>query len=458
MKLDLTRIHSIYFLGIGGIGMSAQARYFRNRGIQVAGYDKNKTSLTDLLTGEGVPVHFTENIGMIPSDPDLVIYTPAIPPDNTEFVYLMEKGYPMLKRSEVLGELTKDIYTIAVAGTHGKTTITSMITHILKTAGIRVTSFIGGISRNYGSNLVDDPNPEIMIVEADEYDRSFLSLRPDIIIISAMDADHLDVYGSQDQMIASYKEFAAQVRENGHLVINHAIRNHFPLNITCSTVSASCPEASFFASGIRLTGGKQFLDIHLPDKQYANLQVGVPGRFNVENAVTAVAAASLAGIQEKDIRHSLATFRGVERRFDCRVISDAVVYIDDYAHHPREISACIQAARDLFPGKKITGIFQPHLYTRTRDLAGDFAISLSQLDELILLEIYSAREKPIKGISSEMLLQRIQLKHKCLCSLDELLQVLSHQQIEVLLSLGAGDIGERVSSIEKWMKETYEVR
>ncbi len=456
--MDLTRIHSIYFLGIGGIGMSAQARYFHHLGVRVSGYDKTRTSLTDQLAAEGIPVHFQENTDMIPADPDLVIYTPAIPADNLEFVYLKDKGYPMLKRSEVLGELTRDHFTIAVAGTHGKTTITSMVTHILKTAGIRVTSFIGGISRNYRSNLVDDPDPGMMIVEADEYDRSFLSLTPDIIIVSAMDADHLDVYGSPDQMISSYREFVSNVRENGHLVINHSIREHFPSQANVWTVSASSPEASFFASDIRYAGGKQFLDIHMPGKHYQHLQVGVPGRFNVENAVTAVAAATLSGMDEIAVRRSLASFAGVERRFDFRLMTDPLVYIDDYAHHPREISACIQAARELFPDRKITGIFQPHLYTRTRDFAEDFAESLSQLDEVILLEIYPAREKPIKGVSSHMLLDRIHLKDKCLCqSDDDLAKELSDRHIEVLLSLGAGDIGEKVKSIEKILKENYEI-
>jgi len=455
--VDLASIHNIYFLGIGGIGMSAQARYFRNRGKQVAGYDKNKSSLTDLLVQEGIPVHFEQDVSRIPFVPDLVIYTPAIPPDNSEFVYLKDKGFPMMKRAEVLGELTKNNFTIAVSGTHGKTTITAMVTHILKTAEIRVTSFIGGISRNYGSNLVDDRNPEIMVVEADEYDRSFLSLTPDILIVSAMDADHLDVYGSSDQMVASYLEFSSKVRKNGYLVVNSSIQDHFPSRHNTWTVSVSPSKASVFASNIRYSGGKQYLDIHLPDKPYADLQMGVPGRFNVENAATAVAATTLAGMDESVIRQALASFAGVERRFDFRVMTDPVVYIDDYAHHPREISACIQAVRELYPERKITGIFQPHLYTRTRDFAEDFAKSLSQLDELILLGIYPAREKPIRGISSRMLLSMVQLKQKCLCRLDDLPEEISNRPIEVLLSLGAGDIGEKVKEIEKVLKEKYEV-
>lgn len=453
--MDLNKVHSIYFLGIGGIGMSAQARYFMHRGIRVAGYDRAGTSLIRQLVQEGIPIHDTEDISQLPPDIDLVIYTPAIPPDHMEFIFLKEKGYPMMKRAEVLGELTRGKFTVAVAGTHGKTTITSMITHILKTAGIRVNAFIGGISRNYGSNLVDDSDPDMMIVEADEFDRSFLHLSPDIAVISAMDADHLDVYGSHENMMESYKEFASRMKSGGYLVINHSIRNHFPQGERILTVSVSDPEADFMVTDACFTAGRQYLGIRLPDREFSTLQVGVPGRFNVENALTAIAAASLAGIDEATLRQALGSFAGVERRFDFRVVTDQVVYIDDYAHHPREITACINATRGLYPGRRITGIFQPHLFTRTRDFLTDFAHSLNLLDELILLDIYPAREKPIKGISSHKLLEMIDLKHKCICTKDDLKEELASRPLDILLSLGAGDIDQLVESIELELKTKY---
>ncbi|MDD5506880.1 MAG: UDP-N-acetylmuramate--L-alanine ligase [Bacteroidales bacterium] len=453
--MNLNTLHSIYFLGIGGIGMSAQARYFRHRGIRVAGYDRAGTPFIQQLMQEGIPIHDTEDISQLPSDIDLVIYTPAIPPDHREFVFLKEKGYPMMKRAEVLGELTRGKFTIAVAGTHGKTTITSMITHILKTASLRMNAFIGGISRNYGSNLVDDNDPDVMIVEADEFDRSFLHLSPNIAVISAMDADHLDVYGSHENMVASYKEFASRVKSGGHLVINHSIRDYFPQGERIRTVSVSAPEADVWATNARFVGGRQYLDIRFPDKRLSALHVGVPGRFNVENALTAVAASSLAGIGEQAFRQALGSFAGVERRFDFRVVTDQVVYIDDYAHHPREITACINAARDLYPGRRITGIFQPHLFSRTRDFLPDFALSLNLLDELILLDIYPAREKPIEGISSHKLLEMIDLKHKCTCTKDDLMEKLASRPLDILLSLGAGDIDQLVKPIELMLKKRY---
>jgi UDP-N-acetylmuramate--alanine ligase len=296
----------------------------------------------------------------------------------------------------------------------------------------------------------------MMVVEADEYDRSFLHLTPDIAVISAMDADHLDVYGSRDNMVDSYKEFASRVRSGGHLVINHSIREHFSQDQRTWSVSASSQEALCVATNARFAEGTQYLDVLLPDNRFRALQVGVPGRFNVENALTAVAAASLAGIGEDRIRQALGSFAGVERRFDFRIKTEKVVYIDDYAHHPREITACIGAARELYPGRRITGIFQPHLFTRTRDFLTDFAHSLNQLDELILLDIYPAREEPITGISSYKLLEMINLNNKCICTKDDLTEELASRPLDILLSLGAGDIDQLVEPIEHLLKTKYE--
>jgi UDP-N-acetylmuramate--alanine ligase len=451
-KMDIHQINSVYFLGIGGIGMSAQARYFNHRGIRVAGYDKTSSTITSQLIEEGIDVHFTEDISLLPDPIDLVILTPAIPATHKELILLTEKGVPILKRSEVLGLITHDLFTIAIAGTHGKTTITSMISHILKAAGIRITAFIGGISKNYSSNLIDDDNASMMVVEADEFDRSFLHLEPDIAVISAMDADHLDVYGSYDNMVSSYQTFAGHIKPGGHLVVNHSLSGFFDSGRVV-TASLMDPDADVHASGFTIHHGLQQMDIHIADRSLHNLVIGIPGRFNAENATVAVAVCFLIGIEEKAIRDALLTYSGVRRRFDLRVTAGDRIYLDDYAHHPEEISACIMAARELFPDKKLTVAFQPHLYSRTRDFADGFAQSLAKADEVILLDIYPARENPIPGVNSEMLLDKIQIKEKILCSKDSLPDMILEKKPELLLTLGAGDIELLVEQIEEVMNQ-----
>ncbi len=457
--MDLNQIKSVYFLGIGGIGMSALARYFVRNGVNVAGYDKTPTPLTHQLIREGMEIHFEENPDLIPQEVDLVVRTPAVPKEHTEYQYLMQQGIPIKKRSEMLGEISSRFTTIAVAGTHGKTTISTFIAHILRTAGKELTAFLGGLSKNYGTNFIESqeekrkihgttPSPSYCVVEADEYDRSFLQLSPDIAIITSVDPDHLDIYHNHDKLIRTFTEFTGKIRANGSLIMkngigiepeNHVVYNRFTyaLNI----------ESNFFAKNIFIREGLIYFDFVTPTETIPGFVLGLPGMFNLENAVAALAAGYLAGVEAADLKSAASSFQGVERRFDVQIRRKDFVYIDDYAHHPEELKACIQAVRELYPGRQITGVFQPHLYSRTRDLADDFASVLCDLDSVILLKIYPAREQPIAGVSSGMLLKKIDIKNKILCSHEELLGILVQQKPEVLLTLGAGDIDKLVGPI-----------
>jgi UDP-N-acetylmuramate--alanine ligase len=456
--MDIQKYRNIYFLGIGGIGMSALARYFHRYGVNVSGYDKTSTKLTRILIEEGIPVHFDEDPKFIPGNPDLVIYTPALPKDNKELQFVIANMFPLKKRSEVLGMITKDAKTIAIAGTHGKTTITTLVAHLLKSAGEDFTAFLGGISKNYSTNLVTSnssshPFKKISswyVVEADEFDRSFLQLFPDIAVITSADADHLDIYGDVDEVRRSFGEFTSHLKKGGTLILKKGVNIH-PENPDYYTIQTYSLEgnADFYPEKIRLKNDWFVFDLVTPARIIHDITLGLPGKFNLENAIAASAVACSIGMPDEVIAQSLATFKGVERRFDFQVISDDLIYIDDYAHHPEELKACIRAVRELYPSKKITGIFQPHLFTRTRDFADDFARSLELLDELILLEIYPAREEPIPGIDSAMLLGKVNLKNKKLCSKAGLLDELRSVKPEVLLTLGAGDIDQMVKPIRE---------
>ena len=448
--LNVKKIKTVYFLGIGGIGMSALARYFKANGAEVSGYDKTKTALTDALVSEGIAVHFDENISSIPKSIDLVIYTPAVPKEHKEYIFLKEKGCEIHKRAEILGLITNDIFTVAVSGTHGKTTITSMIAHILKQSGKDVFSFIGGISKNYKSNLILSEKNTIAVVEADEFDRSFLQLNPDIAIISSMDADHLDIYKNKDYLVESFRLFANQIKKNGILFLKKSLVLD---NVNAKTNTYSAKEkADYFAKDIKVENGFFYYTICCPDKINISVKAGIPGVHNVENAIAATAVALELGIKPAEIKKALQSFSGVVRRFDYRINKENFVFIDDYAHHPEEIKACVNAAKELYPNKKITGIFQPHLYSRTRDLADEFAKSLAMLDELILLDIYPARELPIEGVTSQMLLDKIKLKNKMICKKENLIEELIKRKLEVLITIGAGDIDQLVAPIEKSLK------
>lgn len=451
MKNNFDSIQVIYFLGIGGIGMSALARFFNTQGKQIYGYDKTPSDLTDQLISEGMTIHFNEDLQAIPSQVDMVIYTPAIPAAHKELCWFQDNGVRLYKRSEVLGMLTKSYYTIAVAGTHGKTSITSLVAHILHSAGKQVTAFIGGITKNFKSNLLLAKNTEFIVVEADEYDRSFHALYPDIAVISAIDADHLDIYGSMSAVQESFYQFASQVKENGRLIVKKNVP--MPVKFFGKLDAYGILDGKYRAKDIEIKNHAYTFTLVLDKDTVQNVTMLVPGRHTIENAIAASAVAHQLGVAAEVIADALRTYSGVERRFDYRVRTERIVFIDDYAHHPEELKAAIMSVKELYAGRKITGIFQPHLYTRTRDFADDFAKSLDLLDEAILMDIYPARELPIAGVTSEMLIERMTIEKKYKVANNDILPLLEKLQPEVLLTLGAGDIDRLVPVIQEWIEQ-----
>ena len=456
--MELNKIHNIYFIGIGGIGMSALARYFKALGKTVAGYDRTATNLTNELITEGFNIHFVEDINLIPDDflePDkhtLIVYTPAVPQNHNELVYFRQNKFNIMKRAEVLGLISENKKAIAVAGTHGKTTITTMIAHILKQAENDCTAFLGGISKNYESNLLLSENSECVVVEADEFDRSFLFLSPTIAVITSMDADHLDIYGDQEELVKSFNQFAHKIKTGGVLFYKKGLN----LKLTDKEKFASFTyaiekDADYKAVNIRVVHNTHYFDIVTPQGIMENLTLGVPGKVNIENITAAVAVAYYLGITPPVIRGALASYSGVRRRFDYHINLPDLVYIDDYAHHPEELKATISSVKTLYKGRKITGIFQPHLYSRTRDFADEFAHSLELLDELFLLDIYPAREQPIEGVTSSLIFHKVQMKHKTLCSKDEVVNLIMDAKIDVLLTMGAGDIDTLTGYLTKML-------
>ncbi len=459
--MNIKNIHTVYFLGVGGIGMSAIARYFNSLGCKVYGYDKTKTLLTEKLEGEDIKIHYDEDVALIPSaikeqeEGTLVVYTPAIPNDNKEFVYLNEQNIKLWKRSEVLGLISQNYFTIAIAGTHGKTTTSSIIAHILNECEVSCIAFLGGISLNFNSNLLLNDNPKVLVVEADEYDRSFLTLSPDVALITSIDADHLDIYGDKDSMKDAYSEFANKIKEGGKLISKQFILEELSLRSDVEVSSYSVAEkAEASANDIRIENGNYVVDIDCNKQCTSDVKIGLPGIHNVENAIGAFAIAEKMGIDKSKIKSALESYKGVYRRFETHIKTKELVYIDDYAHHPSELEMSIQSAKELYPDKKITGIFQPHLYTRTRDFVDGFAESLSLLDELILMEIYPARELPIQGITSQIILDKVTCSEKSIVTKENLLTELSSKNIEVLLTLGAGDIDVFVKPIKEDLLKT----
>lgn len=447
-----------YFLGIGGIGMSALARFFNHYEKKVSGYDKVASPLCLQLEAEGIacsyeddPVKLKHLLSAYRKEEVLVVYTPAIPDTHAEYQYLRQAGYTLLKRSQVLGEITRQFKTIAVAGTHGKTTTTTLLSHILRTAGLNCFSFMGGISKNYNTNLLlgDIHDKEAyVVVEADEYDRSFLTLQPDIAVITSADADHLDIYGDAGHVKESYELFAKQVRKEGVLIVKKNVDND--LRLTDNRVIYSLNlDTEYCARSITIEKAQFFYDIKSPVESLYGVTIGLPGLHNVENSIAAVAVAQQLNIGGEVIKEALRSFTGVKRRFDYRVKTDGLVYIDDYAHHPEELRAFIGSVRKLYPGKKVCGIFQPHLFSRTRDFADDFASSLDLLDECLLLEIYPAREQPIEGVTSQWLLEKMRLEHRRLCTRAQVLDELRRHPREVVVTMGAGDIDTLVEPIGK---------
>jgi UDP-N-acetylmuramate--alanine ligase len=448
--VNLEKIHSIYFIGIGGIGMSALARYFHVNGRKISGYDKTSTSLTDELINEGMNIHFDENESLIPKEVDLVVYTPAIPQEHKELIYYQHHHYHVVKRSELLEALTRNLFTVAVAGTHGKTTTSSMIAHVLRNAGVDCTAFLGGITANYNSNFIAGKG-NVCVVEADEYDRSFLKLHPDIAIVTSCDPDHLDIYLTEEEVVNAYGEFANQIKPNGQLIT----KRELPFLPYVSKVQPLYYSVSgkedFFATNIELLNGTYAFDFNSRDQIIPRIHLNVAGHHNLENAIAAAAVAFQLQVSPDKIREGLNTFKGVKRRFEFILRSEKIVYIDDYAHHPAEISAFLNSVKEIFPGKKITCIFQPHLFSRTRDFANAFSNALSIADDVILLPIYPARELPIDGVSSQILLNEISSKEKRVVEKEDLIMALSKSKNELVVTIGAGDIDQLTESIKDYL-------
>lgn len=438
-------MQKIYFLGIGGIGMSALARYFMQMGDEVYGYDLTATRITDQLMAEGAKIHFSEDITQIPDGVNYVVYTPAVSKQHAEYQWFVEHNIPIYKRSQVLGIITKDKQTLAVAGTHGKTTTTAMLTQIFYQQRA-VTAFIGGIAKNFDNNLVMNPAFDTAIVEADEFDRSFLTLYPHIAVITSMDADHLDIYGEKKFLEESFQTFANQVDRDGYVVVCEKVADK--IAHPHKLVYGFEENSDFYAHNIRQWPHKAMFDIAYPGGLCRDIELGVSGLHNVLNATAAFAVAHLSHLSDEVIAQQMCQFSGVKRRFDFQVVRDDFVFIDDYAHHPEEIKAFLKAVRKIYPEKQMTGIFQPHLFTRTRDFAPQFAEALSLLDKVILLNIYPAREKPIEGITSQYLLDMIPIQNKILVKDEDLLDYLKANQPEVLLTIGAGNIDKFVPKIK----------
>ncbi|MDI1316447.1 UDP-N-acetylmuramate--L-alanine ligase [Flavobacterium sp.] len=443
--MNLSQIHNVYFIGIGGIGMSALARYFQNIGKNVSGYDKTPTMLTDELIAGGMNIHFEDSIALIPAEyyveNTLVIITPAVPILHSEWNYFIERDYVVKKRAEVLGIITKDTFCFAVAGTHGKTTTSSILGHILYESGADVTAFIGGIVENYHSNLIGN-GKTVTVVEADEFDRSFLHLHPNIACVTSMDADHLDIYGDKNAIEESFREFAAKVEDTNNLFV--------PVGLPLKALTTGIDEeATYKAFNIRIENGFYVFDVQTPSEIMKDLKFGLPGRHNLMNALMALAMAKTYGTPTESIAKALASFKGIQRRFSYQIKNENLVYIDDYAHHPTEINAVHQAVRELYPNQKVMAIFQPHLFSRTKDFADDFAKSLAQFDEILLMDIYPARELPMEGISSEWLLSKIKNKNKKLVSKTDLIPSILESEAKIIVTIGAGDIGELVPKIKQ---------
>ncbi len=443
-------IENLYFIGIGGIGMSALARYFNSLGKQVAGYDKTPTSLTRSLEEEGIQIVYKDEIDTIPSafrntKNTLIVYTPAIPKDSKQYNYFIQQEFQLKKRAVVLGMITQGVFTLAVAGTHGKTTTTAILGHLLKETGAKVTAFLGGISEDIQSNLILNGN-DVMVVEADEFDRSFLNLSPNIAAITSMDADHLDIYGAPEELIKSFKDFAALIPENGTLFV----KNGLPLK--GGTIGIE-DNADYSAQNITVKNGTYHFDLITPTITIANLKFSLPGKHNLLNAITALAIAIHYGSPTDELARALYSFKGVKRRFTYRLKTVNRVLIDDYAHHPAEIAAVHQAVREMHPDKKVIAVFQPHLFSRTKDFADDFAESLSKFDEVRLLDIYPARELPMEGVTSEWLLHKIKNQNKKLIEKDQIINELNLSESPVIVMMGAGDIGEEIIKVEKYFKD-----
>lgn len=459
VEINMNKFNKYYFLGIGGIGMSALARYFNIKGFAVGGYDRSKTKLTSDLEAEGISICYNESVNYIPAEfvkPEstLIVLTPAVPESHPQLQYFREQNYTILKRAQVLGDITRQSKGICIAGTHGKTTTSTITAHLLYQSQVTCSAFLGGISNNYNTNLLLSKNSNLVVIEADEYDRSFHQLSPYMAVITSVDADHLDIYDTPEAFRQSFEHFASLVTPGGVIIIKKGIELELKLQKGVKLYTYSMDEGGdFHAEKIKISQGEIHFDFVTPTEKIADVRLGVPVRINVENSVAAMALAWLNGVTADELRVGISSFSGIYRRFNTVYKTDKLVYMDDYAHHPSELKASISSIRALYPGRKITGIFQPHLYTRTRDFASDFADALSLLDELILLDIYPARELPIEGVTSDIILSKVKLSNKTLCSKENLLPLLKEKEIDVLVTFGAGDIDTMVPLIKNQLKQ-----
>lgn len=459
--MELKDIKSVYFVGAGGIGMSAIARYFLKKGMVVAGYDKTPSALTERLENEGALIHYEENVAEIPQacknpQKTLVIYTPAVPADHAELVYFRENNFEIQKRAQVLGTLTRTHKGLCFAGTHGKTTTSTMCAHIMHQSSMDCNAFLGGISKNYGTNYILSDESDFVVIEADEFDRSFHWLRPWMTVITSTDPDHLDIYGTKEAYLESFRHYTTLIKPGGALIIHKGLEMKANPQEGVRVYEYSRDEGDFHASNVKVANGEITFDFISPIENVSNIRLGQPIPINIENGIAAMAMAQLNGCTAEELRYGLQTYRGVDRRFDFKLKTDRIVFLSDYAHHPKEIYQSARSIRELYRDRKITAIFQPHLYTRTRDFYRDFADSLSQLDEVILTEIYPAREKPIEGVTSKLIYDNLREGvEKQIIRKDDVLQFVSSRDFDVLIVLGAGDLDNQVPQIEKILRQKY---
>ncbi|MBQ4022895.1 MAG: UDP-N-acetylmuramate--L-alanine ligase [Prevotella sp.] len=459
--MELKDIKSVYFVGAGGIGMSAIARYFLKKGMVVAGYDKTPSALTERLKDEGALIHYEENVDEIPQacknpQKTLVIYTPAVPADHAELVYFRENNFEIQKRAQVLGTLTRAHKGLCFAGTHGKTTTSTMCAHIMHQSSMDCNAFLGGISKNYGTNYILSDESDYVVIEADEFDRSFHWLRPWMTVITSTDPDHLDIYGTKEAYLESFRHYTTLIKPGGALIIHKGLEMKANPQEGVRVYEYSRDEGDFHASNVKIENGEITFDFISPIENVSNIRLGQPIPINIENGIAAMAMAQLNGCTAEELRYGLQTYRGVDRRFDFKLKTDRIVFLSDYAHHPKEIYQSARSIRELYSDRKITAIFQPHLYTRTRDFYRDFADSLSQLDEVILTEIYPAREEPIEGVTSKLIYDNLREGvEKQIIRKDDVLQFVSSRDFDVLVVLGAGDLDNQVPQIEKILRQKY---
>lgn len=453
--MNIETIQSVYFVGAGGIGMSALIRYFLSLGKRVAGYDRTPSELTARLVEEGAVIHYEEDVNQIPewcrdAATTLIVYTPAIPNEHAELNYFRTNGFEIHKRAQVLGIITRSSKALCVAGTHGKTTTSTMAAHLLQQSHVGCTAFLGGISKNYGTNLLLSQESPYTVIEADEFDRSFHWLSPYMSVITATDPDHLDIYGTREAYLESFRHYTTLIQPGGALILHEGLALQPDVQSGVKVYTYSRDHGDFHAENIRIGGGEIYVDFVAPDTRICDVQLGVPVSINIDNGVAAMALAHLNGVTDEEIKRAMASFRGVDRRFDFKLKTDRIVFLSDYAHHPAEIAQSVRSIRELYQDKKITAIFQPHLYTRTRDFYHEFADSLSLLDEVILTDIYPAREEPIPGVSSQLIYDQLRPGiEKCLCRKEDVLALLETKDIEVLIVLGAGDMDNYVPQITR---------